>query len=189
MRLYSFLAASLLALTGLTGPAPLKPPDRPVVSWQASTSTGHEWDRLADVIRWQQAIDLQTSLDAWYAEVDRQQQEQARKATQAHVGRSPVPVTASAYEGSIPDLIRSIFGTESAVRVADCESTLNPAAVSPGGGNLGLFQLNRVHATDFETVTGVPFSQGWSDPYLNTLYAKHLYDESGWGPWTCRYRA
>ncbi len=189
MRLFSFLAASLLALTGPTGPTPLRPPDRPSVSWQASTASDHEWDRLADEIRWQQAVDLQTAQDAWYAEVDRQQQEQAAKPVEANVGRSPVTPAVLAYQGSIPDLIRSIFGTESAVRVADCESTLNPAAVSPGGGNLGLFQLNRVHATDFETVTGVPFSQGWSDPYLNTLYAKHLYDESGWGPWTCRYRA
>lgn len=87
------------------------------------------------------------------------------------------------------EIIRVVFdGNESAVRVADCESSLNPEAVSPGGGNHGLFQLNSVHRDDFEAVTG----QSWSmvlDAYWNTVYARHLYDDQGWRPWTCRWAA
>ena len=45
------------------------------------------------------------------------------------------------------DAINIAFGplAPQATRVAQCESSLNPAAVSPGGGNWGLFQINQVH--------------------------------------------
>jgi hypothetical protein len=76
-----------------------------------------------------------------------------------------------------------------ATRVARCESGLNPAAVSPGGGNWGLFQINRVHAGQFQAVTGQPWSQVL-DPYANARYARWLYNTSGgWGPWACRWAA
>ncbi len=83
--------------------------------------------------------------------------------------------------------INTIFGDRApeATRVATCESTMNPGAVSPGGGNHGLFQINDVHRGTFEQVTG----QQWGavyDPYWNTIYAKHLVDQSGWQPWACK---
>ena len=64
----------------------------------------------------------------------------------------------------------------------------DPNAVSSGGGNWGLFQINTVHRDEFESVTGHPWSDVL-DPYLNSNYAKWLYDQSGWQPWACRWAA
>jgi soluble lytic murein transglycosylase-like protein len=78
---------------------------------------------------------------------------------------------------------------DQATRVAQCESSLNPGAVSPGGGNYGLFQINRVHSGQFQSVTGQPWSNV-TDPYANARYAAWVYNQSGgWGPWTCRWAA
>jgi hypothetical protein len=84
--------------------------------------------------------------------------------------------------------IGHVFGPEvapAATRVARCESSLNPAAMSPGGGNHGLFQINNVHRDAWQRVTGVSWSFRY-DPYFNSVYAKHLYDAQGWRPWTCK---
>jgi hypothetical protein len=83
--------------------------------------------------------------------------------------------------------IAQVFGPagDEAVRVAECESGLNPTAVSPGGGNHGLFQINNVHRSTFEQVTGVPWSERY-DVGANTRFAKWLYDQEGWSPWTCQ---
>lgn len=93
-------------------------------------------------------------------------------------------------DNDVPAIITQEFGVDgdAAVRVARCESTLNPQAVSPDGRNFGLFQINRVHAADFADVTGHPWGDVL-DPYLNTVYAKHLHDEQGWRPWSCRWAA
>lgn len=75
-----------------------------------------------------------------------------------------------------------------AVNVARCESSLDPGAVSPGGGNFGLFQINSVHQ-------GLVQSMGysWNDilnPYINADVAREIYDEAGgWGPWACAWAA
>ncbi len=83
--------------------------------------------------------------------------------------------------------IENVFGptSDQAIRVARCESTLNPRAVSPGGGNHGLFQINNVHRTSFTQVTGQPWSEVY-DPHWNSVFAKYLYDTQGWRPWTCK---
>ena len=89
------------------------------------------------------------------------------------------------------DAINYYFGdiADQATRVADCESGMDPNAVSPGGGNYGLFQINSVHRDEFEAVTGRPWSDV-TDPYANTAYAVRLYNESGgWGPWACSWAA
>jgi hypothetical protein len=89
------------------------------------------------------------------------------------------------------DAINSAFGpiADQATRVANCESGLNPAAVSRGGGNYGLFQINSVHAGQFQAVTGQPWSSV-TDPYANANFAAWLYNQSGgWGPWACRWAA
>lgn len=83
--------------------------------------------------------------------------------------------------------IANVFGEKAgeATEVARCESGLDPTAMSPGGGNHGLFQINNVHRGTFERVTG----QLWSavyDPYYNSLFAKWLFDQQGWRPWTCK---
>lgn len=60
---------------------------------------------------------------------------------------------------------------------------MNPRAVSPTNDH-GLFQINIVHRGQFEAVTGAPWSSVY-DAELNTIYARHLYAQQGWGPWTC----
>ena len=90
------------------------------------------------------------------------------------------------------DAIRISFGpiADQAMRVANCESSLNPGAVSRGGGNWGLFQINTVHSGSFQGVTGRPFYNDSLDPYANAQFAAWLYNNSGgWGPWACRWAA
>lgn len=86
------------------------------------------------------------------------------------------------------DAIRQYFPevSDKAIAVAQCESGLNPAAVSAGGGNVGLFQINTVHRPMVQQM-GFDWSQ-MKDPYVNTRVARRLYDSSGgWGPWSCRH--
>jgi len=88
------------------------------------------------------------------------------------------------------DAITRAFGptSDQAMRVAQCESNLDPSAVSSGGGNWGLFQINTVHRDSFQSVTG----HSWSDvldPYLNSQFAAWLYQQQGWSPWGCSWAA
>lgn len=85
--------------------------------------------------------------------------------------------------------IAQIFGAKAAEaeRVAHCESTMDPAAVSSTNDH-GLFQINAVHQPDFVEVTGQPWYMVY-DAFWNTVFAKHLYDRQGWQPWTCRHAA
>lgn len=89
------------------------------------------------------------------------------------------------------DMIRVAFSErgasphqqEQAIRVAHCESTLNPGAVSPGGGNWGLFQINKVHR---KRVNDLGFS--WDEmlyPWQNAVVAADIWAHQGWGPWSC----
>lgn len=98
----------------------------------------------------------------------------------------PPPPAPAAPAGSVEEIITRYFGggAGKAIAVARCESGLNPGAMSPGGGNHGLFQINSVHRGTFEAVTGAPWSAVY-DAELNTRFAKYLHDRSGWGPWAC----
>ncbi|HEV7722454.1 MAG TPA: transglycosylase SLT domain-containing protein [Iamia sp.] len=73
-----------------------------------------------------------------------------------------------------------------AVRVADCESDLNPRAVSAGGKNHGLFQINSVHKPTVERM-GYKWDQIY-DPYVNAKVARKIFNDAGssWAPWGCR---
>lgn len=73
---------------------------------------------------------------------------------------------------------------EQAKRVVQCESRWNPDAVSPTNDH-GLFQINQIHRRAFEKETGQPWSAVY-DPYWNAYFARLLYNQSGWGPWTCK---
>lgn len=99
---------------------------------------------------------------------------------------APAPTPVNAAPGSVQDIIARNFGgqTSKAIAVARCESGLNPGAMSPGGGNHGLFQINNVHSGTFQSVTGAPWSARY-DAETNTRFAKWLYNQSGWGPWAC----
>lgn len=71
-------------------------------------------------------------------------------------------------------------------RVAQCESGMNPNAKSPTNDH-GLFQLNAPsHSRQFDNVTGSPFYNGVYNAYENAEYARYLYNQQGWGPWSCR---
>ncbi len=95
---------------------------------------------------------------------------------------------AAAPSGSAEEAIATFFLDvyDQAVTVATCESGLDPAAVSSGGGNHGLFQINNVHRAAFEAATGTAFDPGVYDPYLNAQFARQLFDGSGWEPWACQ---
>lgn len=88
----------------------------------------------------------------------------------------------------VVDTIHCFFGSagDKATRVADCESSLDPSAISPGGANWGLFQINTVHKSDFEQFTGQPWNSGVLSAYWNTQYAFKLSSGgSKWGSWAC----
>ena len=82
--------------------------------------------------------------------------------------------------------INTVFGPsqDAASKVAYCESKMDPGAVSPTNDH-GLFQINAVHRGQFEAVTGQPWSEVYN-PFWNSVYAKWLYDQEGWSPWTCQ---
>lgn len=111
--------------------------------------------------------------------------EEARQAEEARAA-AVAPAPSSAPSGSIEELIHAYFGASGskAVQVARCESGLSPGAVSPGGGNHGLFQINSVHQGTFESVTGAPWSAVY-DAEANTRFAHWLWTQQGWGPWAC----
>lgn len=84
------------------------------------------------------------------------------------------------------DVVTLIFGdhASAALRVAQCESRLDPAAVSSTNDH-GLFQINGVHRPAFERVTGIDWASGRYNAIANTEYARHLFDTQGWRPWSC----
>lgn len=95
-------------------------------------------------------------------------------------------VTACNSQDVSRDAIRKNFPAaqhDKAIAVAQCESGLNPQAVSPGGGNWGLFQINKVHQGMVERM-GYRWDQ-ITDPYVNSKVARVLFDQSGWRPWSC----
>lgn len=98
---------------------------------------------------------------------------------------APAPAPAPAPRGSVEDAIATYFGGmySKALSVARCESTLNPSAVSPGGGNYGLFQINTVHR-DLVASMGYSWDQ-ILDPYVNSAVARQIYNSSGWSAWAC----
>lgn len=95
-------------------------------------------------------------------------------------------LTTAATSGCEPeDAIRWAFREHSkdvqdqAVRVATCESRLNPSARSRGG-HLGLFQMSpRWHSHR----PGMPNP---FDAVSNAVAAESLYREAGWSQWSCQ---
>lgn len=141
----------------------------------------------------QAEAEAQAAADAAAQETARQQAEADRAARRAAAAQAapaapaPAPAAAPAPTGSVADAIRAWFPDvfDQAYSVAECESSLNPSAVSSGGGNHGLFQINNTHRSSFEAVTGQPWSQVYS-AYYNSQFARYLYNQSGWRPWSCQ---
>jgi hypothetical protein len=106
----------------------------------------------------------------------------------------PPPSTTAPHSDGIHPAIAAHFGTGQlgleAQRVAECESQLNPSAVSATNDH-GLFQINRPtwdkpDAWDgWQQTTGTPWSMVY-DADTNARFARALYDRSGWSPWTCQ---
>lgn len=92
------------------------------------------------------------------------------------------PVDAAALEGSggIEAVICAYpWDCYTAIRVARCESTLNPFAV--GAGSYGLMQIQAsVHAWKWPT-----FWEDWMIPERNLQYAWEIYQGRGWYAWSC----
>ena len=89
------------------------------------------------------------------------------------------------------DMIRVAFAErgasnhqqEQAVQVARCESGLRWDAISPGGGNWGMFQINSVHRGRVNAM-----GYQWNEmlyPWQNAQVAASIWAEQGWRPWTC----
>lgn len=86
------------------------------------------------------------------------------------------------------NLIRSEFNRRgldgnAAVRVAQCESTLNPHATN--GSHDGLFQQARAYWPDRARTYGVP-GQSAFNPRANIVVSAGMVAGSGWSHWSCR---
>lgn len=129
-------------------------------------------------------------IEAWNAAVEQAEAEKAAAeraaAERAAAEQAAAAQAAAAPAGSVQEIIARYFGpqTSKAMAVARCESGLNPNAMSPGGGNHGLFQINNVHSGHFQSVTGYPWSSRY-DAEANTRFAHWLWSQQGWGPWAC----
>lgn len=86
--------------------------------------------------------------------------------------------------------IREHFGTgalgDRAVRIAICESDLNPRAVSPTNDH-GVMQLNAPSwRYRFEQVTGLAWNPNVYHADANAAFARWLHDETGgFSHWAC----
>lgn len=113
--------------------------------------------------------------------------------TRARVSRSR-PRTSAAPRveagGNVVTTIHAVFGAEgpAAVRVARCESGLNPRAVSPGGQNLGVLQINVVHRRRWEAMGYTRADMLTVGPNVRVAYA--IWSEGrDWHQWACRWAA
>ena len=111
----------------------------------------------------------------------------AAAAEAAVVSPPAAPVAPLAAGGSIPDIIRAAWAptgrSDWAVRLAFCESTLNPNAVNRSSGAAGLFQFMP------RTWAGTPWrNQSPFDPMANSQAAAWLWLKYGSGQWDCSYR-
>lgn len=75
-----------------------------------------------------------------------------------------------------------------ALRIIKRESNYKADAISPGGGNIGLFQINKVHTTWIRTTYGYSFGE-LTDANKNAQVARGLSDSARsyygdrWQPW------
>lgn len=91
----------------------------------------------------------------------------------------------SAATGSVPDLIRSVFGPYAgqALAVAACESSYNPGAVNPSSGASGVFQFL---ASTWAGTSYAGYSRfnAWAN--VNAAHQVFVRDGYSWREWTCQ---
>lgn len=87
--------------------------------------------------------------------------------------------------GSVPDLIRSVFGPYAgqALAVAACESGYNPSAVNPYSGASGVFQFLRSTWATTSYAGYSPFN-AWAN--VNAAHQVFVRDGYSWREWTCQ---
>lgn len=91
------------------------------------------------------------------------------------------PVEEIIKEKTIEEKIREIFpeDPDTALAIAKCESNLNPLAISHTNDG-GIFQINWIHDTRLAKLGLDKFNVD-----DNLKFARILYDERKWLPWTC----
>ena len=91
----------------------------------------------------------------------------------------------STERGRVICAISSVFGahTGAGVRIASCESKLDPRAQG-AAGEKGLMQVHPIHRKRVEAM-GYTWEQ-MTIPAFNLVVAKAIYDEQGWAPWSCQ---
>lgn len=141
----------------------------------------------AEHVRWQTADTVTTTTEAPTTTTEPPTTEPPPPTTtpRHRTPRLPQPAPDST---PVVDTILAVFGTDgqSAVNVAQCESSLIPTAVNHG--HYGLFQIASIHQSFVESL-----GYSWSDiltVYVNVHVAFALYQSSGgWGPWSCAWAA
>jgi len=105
--------------------------------------------------------------------------------TAIHSTKTVPLVFTQTSSAAIQSMISSVFGryASGAIRIATCESGLNPAATNPYSGAAGLFQIMP------GTWRGT--SQAGASPYnarANTIAAHDIFvrDGDSWREWTCQ---
>lgn len=89
-------------------------------------------------------------------------------------------------EKTVEEKIRQTFpeDAETALKIAHCESSLDPSAVNNrnknGSVDKGLYQINSVHDKRVRELDLDLF-----DTDDNLEIARLLYEEHGWKPWVC----
>lgn len=87
--------------------------------------------------------------------------------------------------------IAKYFGKDAPVaeKIFTCESNLQPLALNDkntnGSSDLGIPQINSVHAKEMEKMYNIPFKVAAHDTQISIEYAKYLFDHQGFRPWVC----
>ncbi len=102
----------------------------------------------------------------------------------ARVWQSPqIAVAPAVSRSAIEAMIMRVFGFygSSAIRVADCESGLNPSATNPSGAT-GLFQIMPATFNSTSQAGRSPY-----DAYTNAVAAHEIFARDGysWREWVC----
>ncbi|GEM_PF-1387478 len=87
--------------------------------------------------------------------------------------------------GSVASMIQSVFGpyAGAALRVATCESSLNPNAYNAGSGASGVFQF--LHSTWLTTsYAGYSPFNAWAN--INAAHQVFVRDGYSWREWSCQ---
>lgn len=188
MRVRALVCASLVTLLGwhLAIADAVTAPDAPHSAPVAVSGPSRDASdaKLTNALRANLAYQATKDADlaAWYAA--------ASKPAPTHYvkqsGATAVPSDPVAYDpGSVQALICDAFGSAcaKALSVAKCESGFDPYATN--GHYRGIFQVGDMHAAQWLEVTGRDYWSSWMNAATNIAFARWLWEQDGWGPWSC----